>query len=76
MWWKWQIANSSSRMFDMSGSAWNFTYIAEEGAVLPSDLNPNTTLDYVLTVADILPDIKIEKVMNIQGGELCYQYDY
>lgn len=76
MWWNWQIANASSRMYDVSGNAWNFTYLKEAGTVLPASLNPNTTLDYVIEVADIVPNVTIETVMNIQGGYLCYEYDY
>ena len=75
MWWKWQVTDSS-RLFDMSGNAFNMTQLEATGAVLPSGVNANTTLDYILTVDDILPDIKVEKVMNIQDSLLCYKYDY
>ncbi|KAF3769370.1 hypothetical protein M406DRAFT_65644 [Cryphonectria parasitica EP155] len=76
MWWNWQTANASSRLFDMSGNAFNYTYLEEHGTTLPSGINPNTTLNYTLNVANILPDIPIEQVMNAQGGLLCYEYDY
>lgn len=76
MWWKWQAADSSSRLFDISGNAFNTTQLEVDGIVLPSGVSANTTLDYMLTVGDILPDIKVDKVMNIQDSLLCYKYDY
>ncbi|KAF3767350.1 hypothetical protein M406DRAFT_61271 [Cryphonectria parasitica EP155] len=76
VWWKWQTANASSRLSDMSGNAWNYTFFEENDITLPASVNLNTTLDYVLTTFDILPDIKVEEVMNAQGGYLCYEYDY
>lgn len=75
MWWKWQ-ATDSSRLFDMSGNAFNMTQLEADGSALPSGVNANTTLEYILTVDDILPDIKVEKLMNIQDSLLCYKYDY
>lgn len=76
MWWNWQVANASSRMFDVSGNNFNTTFLEETNAVLPASVAQNTTLDYVITVADIIPSVTIETVMNIQGGYLCYEYDY
>lgn len=75
LWWKWETANPSG-MTDMSGNAWNTTYFAESGAVVPQGANANTTLDYVLHSENIMPDVEISKIMNIQGGYLCYDYDY
>ncbi|CAN8100041.1 unnamed protein product [Discula destructiva] len=76
MWWKWQTANASSRMMDMSGNTLNETFLEVNGVTLPSSVARNTTLNYTLTVEDILPDIQIWEVMNAQGGYLCYEYDY
>lgn len=60
----------------MSGNSLNTTYLDEQGAVAPAGGWANVTLDYTLSVADILPDVTIEDVMNVQGGYLCYEYDY
>lgn len=76
LWWKWQTANASSRLYDVSGNAFNYTFLEETGVTLPSSINQNTTLDYALTSAGIIPDAKVEQVMNAQGGYLCYEYDY
>lgn len=74
LWWQWQTANPDSRMYDMSGSVFNETYLEVEGITAPAA--STTTLDYVLNVADILDDVTIEDVMNAQNGLLCYEYDY
>ncbi|KAF7885976.1 uncharacterized protein EAF02_004485 [Botrytis sinoallii] len=76
MWWQWQQANATSRMFDISGNSLNETYLAEQGDVAPAADWPQMTLEYTLTTADILPDVQIYDVVNIQGGYLCYEYDY
>lgn len=75
MWWQWQQANASSRLYDMSGNSVNLT-LASNIANEPVGGWPNTTLTYEIDVADILPSVDIATVMNIQGGCLCYQYDY
>ncbi|PSR88711.1 tyrosinase [Coniella lustricola] len=75
VWWQWQAGNSSSRLTDMSGNAYNMTTLEVNGVTLPAS-ELNATLDYVLQVADVLPDVTIQEVMNIQGGYLCYEYDY
>lgn len=36
----------------------------------------NATLDFPLTIYDILPDVTIADVMDPEGGYLCYTYDY
>lgn len=33
-----------------------------------------TTLNHVLTVYGMLPNVTIKDVMNVQGGLLCYEY--
>ncbi|KAJ9416735.1 hypothetical protein QL093DRAFT_2020223, partial [Fusarium oxysporum] len=34
------------------------------------------TLDYVMTTYGIRPNVTVRNVMDIQGGYLCYRYDY
>lgn len=74
LWWQWQTANPESRMYDISGTAFNKTYLEVKGLEAPG--TANTTLDFVINVADILDDVIVEDVMNIQNGLLCYEYDY
>lgn len=76
LWWQWQQANSSSRMYDISGNTLNETYLEEEGLTAPIGGYANITLDYALNVQDMLPDVKIGEIMNVHGGYLCYEYDY
>ncbi|TGO18396.1 hypothetical protein BTUL_0010g00660 [Botrytis tulipae] len=44
MWWQWQQANVTSRMFDISGNSLNETYLAEQDDVAPAAGWPQTTL--------------------------------
>lgn len=77
VWWNWQSANSGEHMFDISGDAYNVTYLDEidyTGTAI--NASAVTTLDYVINVDDILSDVTIYEIMNIQGGVLCYAYDY
>ncbi|RDW69196.1 tyrosinase central protein-like protein [Coleophoma cylindrospora] len=75
IWWQWQQANASFRMYDMSGNSVNLS-LPLNIENTPASGWPNTTLDYTLNVADILPSVSIQTVMNVQGGYLCYKYDY
>ncbi|ETS86011.1 hypothetical protein PFICI_04036 [Pestalotiopsis fici W106-1] len=74
IWWQWQTANPDSRMYDMSGTTFNTTYLTVEGIDAPDVAT--ASLDYVINIADILPDVIIGDVMNVQNGLLCYDYDY
>ncbi|PQE32034.1 tyrosinase protein [Rutstroemia sp. NJR-2017a WRK4] len=76
VWWQWQQADAKSRMFDISGNSLNTTYLEEQGYVAPKGGYVETSLEYVLSVADIVPDVQIIDVVNVQGGYLCYEYDY
>ncbi|TVY17755.1 Tyrosinase ustQ [Lachnellula arida] len=66
-WWQWQQANASERLYAMSG----YTTSDE-----PATGWVNTTLDYVMHSFDIFPNTTVGSVMDIQGGYLCYEYDY
>lgn len=70
-WWNWQQANASSRLWAMAGNTVN-----ETANVEPATGWVNATLAYELSMYDIIPNVTIESVMNIQGGYLCYEYDY
>ncbi|KAF8853844.1 hypothetical protein BDZ45DRAFT_657373 [Acephala macrosclerotiorum] len=67
LWWQWQQSNSSSRMYDMAG------YTTSEE---PATGWVNTTLSYVMSMYDIIPNVTVEQVMNVQGGYLCYEFEY
>lgn len=69
LWWQWQQADGENRLFWISGNTVNET-------LYPSQIGINATLDYVLQLSDIVPDVKAVEVMNAQGGFLCYDYDY
>lgn len=76
LWWQWQQSNASYGLTAIGGNAYNVTYLDEEDIVLPASVPQTITLDTQLTVYDILPSLPISEVMNIQGGYLCYEYDY
>lgn len=64
MWWQWQKLDLPARLLDISGPS--------RPEMVP--LSPNVTLDFVLSVGVLAPDVKISEVMNIQGTVLCYDY--
>lgn len=74
VWWQWQAANASSRLYDISGNAFNETYLTVNSIEAPAE--DETTLSYLINIADILEDVEVVEVMNIQNGLLCYDYDY
>lgn len=74
LWWQWQQADGANRLYAIGGNTVNETLNAYQA---PTDgVWPTTTLDYVLSMNDIIPNVTVESVMNAQGGYLCYEYDY
>ncbi|RAH77187.1 Di-copper centre-containing protein, partial [Aspergillus japonicus CBS 114.51] len=65
-WWAWQSADPDNRLYQLSG------YTTESE---PATGWVNVTLEYNLTSYEILPDVTIERVMDTEGGYLCYTYD-
>ncbi|KAH7552005.1 hypothetical protein BM1_08867 [Bipolaris maydis] len=67
LWWNWLFEDLGNRLYQLGG---------------PSSQGPcegnceETTLDYVLTTYGIRPNVTVKDVMDIQGGYLCYKYDY
>lgn len=67
LWWNWQSKDPSNRLYQLGG---------------PSSQGPcegeceETTLDYIMTTYEIRPNVTVKDVMDIQGGYLCYNYDY
>ncbi|KAI5779170.1 putative tyrosinase [Geopyxis carbonaria] len=67
LWWKWQAEDPETRMYQLGG----FTT-----PVKPVTGWVETTLDYVMDLYGIGPDTTVGDIMNIQGGFLCYDFDY
>ncbi|RDH26962.1 hypothetical protein BDQ94DRAFT_164037 [Aspergillus welwitschiae] len=67
LWWNWQKADLQNRLYQVGG----YTTQTE-----PADGWKNLTLDYTLTTYNIVPNVTVREVMDIQGGYLCYDYDY
>ncbi|KAF4417048.1 monophenol monooxygenase [Fusarium acutatum] len=63
LWWKWQSEDLDSRLYQRGGPS------AQGGT-------EELTLDYVMTTYGIRPNVTVKEVMDIQGGFLCYKYDY
>jgi tyrosinase len=67
LWWKWQSEDPANRTYQLGG----FSTQRSQGGVLEE-----TTLDYVMSTYGIRPNVTVRDVMDIQGGYLCYTYDY
>ncbi|TLS31353.1 hypothetical protein PpBr36_02685 [Pyricularia pennisetigena] len=61
-WWRWQNVDRDTRVYELAGKS--------------NDRNKRITLDYVLTMRGIQPDVTIQDVMDTYGETLCYSYDY
>ncbi|KAL6922686.1 hypothetical protein FSST1_006712 [Fusarium sambucinum] len=62
-WWKWQSEDPDTRLYQLGGPS-------KQGG------DEETTLDYVMTTYGIRSNVTVRDVMDIQGGHLCYKYDY
>ncbi|EUC43622.1 hypothetical protein COCMIDRAFT_38490 [Bipolaris oryzae ATCC 44560] len=67
LWWNWQSEDPDNRLYQLGGSS-------SQGPC--EEECEETTLDYVMTTYEILPNVTVRDVMDIQGGYLCYKYDY
>ncbi|KAF4416224.1 hypothetical protein F53441_14557 [Fusarium austroafricanum] len=63
LWWKWQSEDLGNRLYQLGGPS-------TQGE------SEELTLDYVMTTYGIRPNVTVRDVMDIQGGYLCYKYDY
>jgi tyrosinase len=63
LWWKWQSEDPTNRLYQLGGPV-------KQGG------SEETTLDHVMTTYGIRPNVTVRDVMDIQGGFLCYDYDY
>jgi tyrosinase len=64
--WSWQTRKLPDRFRDMSGPLVFGDYNNEVAG--------NTTLTYILDLGAVNINRTVEKVMDIQGGTLCYDY--
>ncbi|CZR44972.1 uncharacterized protein FPRO_14724 [Fusarium proliferatum ET1] len=63
LWWKWQSEDPDSRLYQLGGPS-------TQGGT------EELTLGYVMTTYEIRPNVTVKEAMDIQGGYLCYKYDY
>lgn len=61
-WWRWQNEDRDSRVYELAGRV--------------NNRDKRITLDYVLTMRGIQPDVTVQDVMDTYGDTLCYTYDY
>lgn len=83
LWWIWQEANLSSRLTDMGGrNTLTDAKLEENGWLFPSDSvlehdgDPAnvTTMNHVLWMVDLLPNITVADVMDLKGNVICAEY--
>ena len=67
LYWQWQQIKPDDRLYLIEGN----TTIHE-----PPTGYEALTLDTVMSMYGVADDIAIRDVQNIQGGYLCYQFDY
>ncbi|PBP16163.1 tyrosinase [Diplocarpon rosae] len=67
LYWQWQQISGADRIFAISGN----TTVTE-----PPTGWEKLTLDYELDMSGAYENVRLEEVMNIQGGYLCYAYEY
>lgn len=83
LWWSWQKANLSSRLTDMSGrntptesDLESNEWVFPSASMLDYDGDPGnvTTLNHVLWMAGLLPNVTIADVMDPRGDVICAEY--
>ncbi|ROV90064.1 hypothetical protein VSDG_08365 [Cytospora chrysosperma] len=83
LWWLWQSANLSSRLTDMSGrnvptlsSLETNEWVPPTDSVLDYDGDPSnvTTMNHVLWMVDLLPNVTVADVMDLKGDLICADY--
>lgn len=83
LWWSWQAANLSARLTDMGGrnvpgndSLITNNWLYPSAAILDYDGDPAnvTTLNHVLWMAGVAPNVTVADVMDIRGDTICAEY--
>ncbi|ORY61288.1 amino acid transporter [Pseudomassariella vexata] len=85
MWHKWQLMDLENRLTDMGGrniltpeymKRFDFTYPGPEFTDYSGDPGNVTTLNHVLYMADLAPNVTIGDVMDVGGETICAEYFY
>ncbi|KAI0477569.1 hypothetical protein GGR56DRAFT_673936 [Xylariaceae sp. FL0804] len=83
LWWQWQSANLTARLTDMGGNnvpsdefnaANNWDAPGANWTDYSGDPGNVTTLDHVLTMFGMLPNVTVGDVMDIGGDVICAEY--
>ncbi|ROW04939.1 hypothetical protein VPNG_06991 [Cytospora leucostoma] len=83
LWWSWQKANLSSRLTDISGrntptesDLESNEWVSPSASVLDYDGDSGnvTTMDHVLWMAGLLPNVTVADVMDLRGDVICAEY--
>ncbi|KAK7705175.1 hypothetical protein SLS64_008069 [Diaporthe eres] len=84
LWWNWQQADPDTRTYDIGN--WSnippYSYLEQQYLDYPSsslidysgDNGNITTLQHVLWIADIVPNVTIADVMDLSGETICAEY--
>lgn len=84
LWWNWQQADPDTRTYDIGN--WSnippYSYLSQQYLDYPSsslidysgDNGNTTTLQHVLWIAGIVPNVTIEDVMDLSGETICAEY--
>ncbi|KAH6908710.1 hypothetical protein BKA70DRAFT_1400292 [Coprinopsis sp. MPI-PUGE-AT-0042] len=65
IWWNWQTAKPSTRMYAISGNT---------NSSSPS--SPQLTLDYLMPFTTLSAPVRVEGVMDTTSASWCFNYDY
>ncbi|KAI1859674.1 uncharacterized protein JN550_011869 [Neoarthrinium moseri] len=85
MWWKWQSLDLPNRLKDMGGrNIPRESYVGNIGLPLPGpewtnhdgDDGSVTTLNHVLYMSDMYPNVTVADVMDVRGDVVCAEYFY
>ncbi|KAI5361051.1 Putative tyrosinase copper-binding domain, di-copper centre-containing domain superfamily [Septoria linicola] len=83
MWWQWQLAGLPRRLSEMGrpntpghdfNTANQWAQPGPEWTATSGDNGPETTLNHVLWIAEIVPNATIGQVMDLRGPVACANY--
>ncbi|KAJ0270655.1 hypothetical protein CBS470a_013438 [Colletotrichum nupharicola] len=83
VWWQWQEANLTARLTDISGqnipdqSILDMAGLSAPGSELTDYNGDNgnvTTLNHVLFIQNLVPNVNIADIMDIRGDVVCAEY--
>ncbi|KAL1859478.1 hypothetical protein Daus18300_009623 [Diaporthe australafricana] len=84
LWWNWQQASPDDRTYDIGSerniplysyaSSMNFSYPSSSLIDYSGDDGNITTLNHVLWIAEIVPNVTINDVMDLSGSTICAEY--